>query len=76
MTKLLQEVIARLAKLPEEEQDAFAAILLEEIESERRWQKSFASSQDVLEALADEALAEYEAGRTTPLDFDSPNKQG
>ena len=76
MTKLLQKVIARLAKLPEEEQDAFAAILLEEIESEKRWQQSFEASQDVLEVLADEALAEHEAGRTMPLDFDAPNKQG
>ncbi len=76
MTKLLEKVLARLAKLPDEEQDAFAALLLGEMESEGRWQESFAASQDVLEVLADEAVAEHKAGRTSPLVFDTPNKQG
>lgn len=72
MTKLLKKAFERLAKLPEDEQDAYAAILLEEIDSDDLWLKTLAESQDVLESLADEALKEHKAGKTTPLDFDSP----
>jgi len=67
MTKLMDTAISEVAKLPEPEQDALAVILLEEIASERRWSKSFAKSQDALAKLAEEALAEYAAGRTEPL---------
>ena len=56
------------AKLPPDEQDVLAAILLEEIASEQRWSQSFTNSQDVLESLASEALAEFKAGKTKPLD--------
>ncbi len=72
MTKLLQKAFERLAKLPEDEQDAYAAILLEEIDSDDRWLKTLGQSQDVLESLADEALKELKDGKTTPLDFDAP----
>jgi hypothetical protein len=67
MTKLLEKALDEVAKLPASEQDAVAAILLEELASEQRWAKSFAGSQDQLAKLAQEALAEYKAGRTKPL---------
>jgi hypothetical protein len=67
MTKLLEEALKEVAKLPEAEQDAVAAILLEELASEQRWAESFAKSPDKLAKLAAEALAEYKAGRTKPL---------
>lgn len=67
MTKLLERVLEEVAKLPASEQDAVAAILLEELACERRWSESFAKSQDKLAKLAEQALAEYEAGRTKPL---------
>ncbi|MFN0300303.1 MAG: hypothetical protein ACKVQU_08100 [Burkholderiales bacterium] len=67
MTQLLDMVIAEVAKLPEPAQDALAAILLQEIASERRWSESFAKSQDALAKLAEAALAEHAAGRTEPL---------
>ena len=70
MTELLERALAQLAKLPEQDQDAIAALILEEIEDERRWDESFARSADVLERLADEALAEYRAGKTKLLDPD------
>lgn len=43
---------------------------MEELASERRWDELFAESADVLSELADEALAEHAAGRTTELDPD------
>ena len=67
MTKLLEKALHEVAKLPESEQDAVAAILLEELASEHRWAESFGKSQKQLAKLAAEALAEYNAGRTKPL---------
>lgn len=67
MTKLLEKVLNEASKLPPSEQDALAAILLNELASEERWTASFAKSQDVLERLAEEALAEHRAGLTKPL---------
>jgi hypothetical protein len=67
MTKLLEKALEQVAKLPAIEQDAVAAIVLEELASEERWAGSFAKSQDKLAKLAEDALAEYKAGRTKPL---------
>jgi hypothetical protein len=68
MTTLLEKVIAEASKLPVEEQNAFAAWALDELESERRWDDLFARSQDLLSRLADEAHEDYLDGRTEPLD--------
>ena len=68
MVTLLEKVIAEASKLPDEEQNAFAAWALAELESERRWDDLFARSQDLLSRLADEAHKDYLAGRTEPLD--------
>jgi hypothetical protein len=59
MTKLLERAFKEAGKLPEIEQNALAKWVLEELESERKWEKAFAGSEDVLERLADEALAEH-----------------
>jgi len=68
MTKLLEEAFAEASKLPEQEQDALAAVLLDELASERRWDQAFADSADLLAQLADQALAEHQAGKTQALD--------
>ena len=70
MTKLLKKAIAEARRLPPEEQDAIGAMILEEIADEKRWAKKFAETKDQLARWADQALAEIEAGRTMPLDFD------
>ena len=56
-----------MKKLPPEEQNPLAATLMQELAAEQRWTESFAKSQDALEKLAQEALAEYRAGLTKPL---------
>ena len=68
MTKLLQKAFAEASKLEGGEQDALARWLLAELASQRRWQDAFASSQDALTSLADEALSEHRDGRTQKLD--------
>jgi len=67
MTRLLEKAIEQIAKLPESEQDAVAAVMLEELASERRWADALSGPQEKLARLAQEALAEHEAGRTKPL---------
>ncbi|MGH2633689.1 MAG: hypothetical protein ACRDG3_09795 [Tepidiformaceae bacterium] len=68
MTKLLEQAMAEAPRLSPGEQDAIAALMLEGPSLERRWQRSFATSQDVLDRLCDEADADIKAGRIRPLD--------
>jgi hypothetical protein len=70
MTQLLERAFTEASKLPESEQDSFASLLLAELESERRWSQAFASTQDQFATLADEALREFEAGETLPMDIE------
>jgi hypothetical protein len=70
MTKLLERAVKKVKTLPDSEQDAIAALILEEIEDEVRWDKTFARTQDVLAKLAAEAMAEDHAGKTEALDPD------
>jgi hypothetical protein len=70
MTKLLEDAIAKVRQLSEAEQDAIAQIVLDEIESERRWDELFAKSPEKLAGLADRAWREHEAGGSEELDPD------
>jgi hypothetical protein len=58
MTGLLEKAFAEAAKLPEGEQEALAAWILEELASEQRGEQAFARLTDLLAELADEALEE------------------
>ena len=68
MTEPLDKAFAAVSKLPETEQDAFAAWILDELAAERSWESRFAASADILERLADKALTEGRAGRTRALE--------
>lgn len=70
MTELLRKAFEQADRLPEKDQNALAARLLEEIESDRRWSDTFARSGDTLARLAQEALAEHRSGETQDLDPD------
>ncbi len=67
-TKLLEKALAEIAKLPNEEQEAIGAWLLEELAAERAWEKLLRRSPDALAQLAEEALAEHRAKNTETLD--------
>lgn len=71
MTKLLERAFEEAGKLPEAEQEALGALILEELASERRWTTAFAESADRLAEMAEEALAEHRDHRTLPLDPDT-----
>ena len=71
MSQLMEQAFQQARLLPEEDQEALAAIILQEIESERRWEELFArpESADLLSRMADEALAAVRAGRAEKLDL-------
>lgn len=70
MTDLLEQAISKLKSLPASQQDAMAAMILEELEDEQRWDEAFSRSPNALAKLAATAMAEYRAGKTQELDPD------
>jgi hypothetical protein len=71
MTDLLTKAFRAVSALPAEEQDAWAARILAELEDEQRWDEQFAAAPELLERMADEAHQDYLAGRTELLDTDT-----
>jgi hypothetical protein len=71
MTHILQQAFEKASQLPPEQQDAFGAWFLAELESEQRWDEMFSRSPELLEKLAAEAIGEDDAGLTLPLDPDT-----
>jgi hypothetical protein len=69
MTELLERAFKKASALPEVEQNALAKWVIEELESERKWEKAFSDSEDVLDKLADEALAAHKQGITKHLNI-------
>jgi hypothetical protein len=70
MTELLERAFAEASKLPVEDQNAMAALMLEELASEQRWDAAFAASQGQLSEMARAALREFEVGETRAFDAD------
>jgi hypothetical protein len=64
---LLERAVKKVNTLPDNEQDAIAVLILDEIEDDARWEKSFAYSQDVSAMLAEEAMAKFYAEKTEAL---------
>ena len=71
MTKLLEKAFENASRLPEEDQDVLAEMLLSDLASEERWAETFAKSQDKLAVLAKEALAEFNQGKTKLIEENS-----
>jgi hypothetical protein len=71
MSRIVEQMFQKIVQLPESDQEAIAAIVLQESESEQRWDELFAQpkSADMLSQMADEALTEARAGRVTNLDL-------
>ena len=68
MTRMLEKAFSEAAKLPDMEQNALAKWMLDEIESDRKWDALFAESEDALAQLVLEVQEEEEHGKTTRLD--------
>ena len=69
MTKLLEKAFKEASRLPDVEQNALAKWVIEELEAEAKWEKAFAGSEDILNRLADEAIAAHKQGKTKLLNL-------
>ena len=68
MTKLLEQVVAEIEKLPKDTQDAIAAHLLADLTDEQAWLAHFAATTDAQwERMAAMVRREIAAGDTMPL---------
>jgi hypothetical protein len=75
MNALLKKALAEVARLPEAEQEAIAALILDEIAAERSWDESFSRTQDKLGALVQSARGEMARGEVSSSGpFDHPMK--
>ena len=70
MSQLLELAVAEARKLPDAEQDAIAALILEEIEDDRKWEEALARSPGKLAALAARAEEQVRAGHCRAAGFD------
>jgi len=71
MTQLLEKAFSQASQLPELQQNIFAKWIMEELLAEKKWDCLFSESEDLLAELADEALSEYEQGKTRIMDVDA-----
>ncbi|RMF88294.1 MAG: hypothetical protein D6736_10870 [Nitrospinota bacterium] len=69
MTELLEKALAEVSKLPPEEQNLIAALILDILEDEQRWETMFAASQDKLTRLAQKVREDIRAGRVKKMGF-------
>jgi hypothetical protein len=65
MIEELRKAMDKAEELSATEQKHIAELILSEIE----WDRSLQASPEKLAILANEALAEYKAGKTKPMDF-------
>jgi hypothetical protein len=68
MTGLLEKALRRIEALSQEEQDAVAAQILDTLDDEEAWARSFRENPEKLRLLAQQALEEHRRGETLPLD--------
>ena len=70
MTQLLEKAFSEASVLPELQQNILARWIIDELLAEKKWDVLFSETEDELAALADEALSEYEQGKTQILNLD------
>ncbi len=68
MTSLLEKALKKVDTLPQDEQDAIAAQILDSLADEDAWREKFAMRHDRLRQMAREALDEDARGETRSLD--------
>jgi hypothetical protein len=70
MTQLLEKAFSEASMLPELQQNILARWIIDELLAEKKWDLLFSETEDELAALADEALSEYEQGKTQIMNLD------
>jgi hypothetical protein len=69
MNKLLERAVAELSRLPDDEQEAVASLIMEELAAGRGWDERFAKSEDKLAEMARRAKEQHARGETAPMPF-------
>jgi hypothetical protein len=65
----MKKFIERLQDIPEEEQDKYAAVYLQELEDDQRWEELFArTTEEQWEKLVEMAREDAREGESVPLD--------
>jgi hypothetical protein len=70
MTQLLEKAIEKIHDLPAAQQDAIAAVILDELADEQQWDEAFARSQDKLAKMAEKVREDIKAGRVKTMGID------
>jgi hypothetical protein len=70
MTRLMEQAIERLRKVPETEQDRLAQFLLNELKEDELWSRSTADHETRLKSLINNVLTDDNQGACEPLDPD------
>jgi len=68
VTGLLEKTLRRVQALSSEEQDAIAAQILESLDDEETWERSFRDNPEKMRILAEQAREEHQRKETRPLD--------
>lgn len=68
VTGLLEKALRRVQALSNEEQDAIAAQILESLDDEEIWERSFRNNPEKMRTLAQQARDEHLRKETRPLD--------
>jgi hypothetical protein len=68
MTGLLETALRRVESLSQEEQDAIASQIMETLDDDEAWTRSFRERPGLLGSLAREAREEHRRVETRPLD--------
>jgi hypothetical protein len=72
ITTSLAKAVEQASERSAEEQAIIAEMILEELDSERKWEDLLLGSKDKLAALANRSLADLPADKTIP----HPNSKG
>ncbi len=70
MTDLLTKAFKIASELPDDTQDSIAKQILDEIEYEMKWERSFEASKDKLNSLAEKAIRQSKENKTIKTGFD------
>ena len=76
MADLLEQVVAEIQKLPQDQREAIAARILTDLKDDQAWTERFkATTDEQWDRLAEGARKEIAAGDTVPLDDVFPVNQ-
>jgi len=71
MSQTVDQAIARLRQMPEDQQERLAGLLLHEMEEDQRWLDSTAAHTDKLTSFVADILDANRRGQCEPLDPDT-----